>query len=556
MARNASSSSPLVSSSKSPVVPPSKRTSFLHLLHSKSPEGTLLEQDLVSVSIPPSLSTKRESNPLPPRSADSSKSASAHAIPQSSSPLSASPSPIPEMALLARSSTASSSAPSKDHRQVTPKEPPSPASSYGFLTDIRRGPGHKTEPSNSVRASARLSEASAFNVKVEWLLSLFQQSRGDTIESKGKCEEAASPKKAAKVKPRASQQPSMAADPHWQQTAAILKSSIPFFDISPVPDANFRVSRKFLNHRYDINTGSFLAIMKAECNPSDRARRRSMLFPLIGANPDLPIEPGSPGLILTAREDILQIQPVSIFIKPSEKITPSLWLYAGGYKLKKAGQLTGEQFAQLPQKTQQGWAKCLDTMKRDVWSLMRARIYLRLHNIPLTEKNIADEHGKIKKQNKKDPRTLKAGQLDIQDYIDAFVKGEERLDIVEMQCVEYDHVFVQHMKDEHKIWSKTHAKAPELNKSRGRGTKVKAKSEAKLESEPDEAVISDSDSLPRARGRRTRSNQKESSQINSNLRRSSRNRMSLGSVTVALESKSEGGSDTEGSDGSEYRASE
>ncbi|KAE9403822.1 hypothetical protein BT96DRAFT_451365 [Gymnopus androsaceus JB14] len=126
--------------------------------------------------------------------------------------------------------------------------------------------------------------------------------------------------------------------------------------------------------------------MQPPRNPSSTVKR-SILFPFYDENPDLPANPGEPGLILTAREDILEIQPVTIFINYNgrKSKSPSVWLYCGEYILEIAQSLTGDQFSRLPEKTRNKWGATILKFKRDVWSLMRARIYLRKHDIPLTE---------------------------------------------------------------------------------------------------------------------------------------------------------------------------
>ncbi|KAF9059591.1 hypothetical protein BDP27DRAFT_465380 [Rhodocollybia butyracea] len=108
-----------------------------------------------------------------------------------------------------------------------------------------------------------------------------------------------------------------ASDPQWKATVDGLLQNTAALDIQPKPDMNFQIQRRFLNHHYDCNTGSFLAVMKPAYNPSstpNNPRPRPILFPFYEENPDLPAHPGAPGIILTAREDILEIQPVSIFI--------------------------------------------------------------------------------------------------------------------------------------------------------------------------------------------------------------------------------------------------
>ncbi|KAJ3862295.1 hypothetical protein EV359DRAFT_65751 [Lentinula novae-zelandiae] len=237
----------------------------------------------------------------------------------------------------------------------------------------------------------------------------------------------------------------LASDPLWVEAVAGFLHDTPSLIINPDPDINFRVPRALLGQKYKISTGSFQAIVKAHLNPSSTTNNplvRSILFPFYEENPDLPAKPGDPGIILTKRTDILEVQPATIFINYDGRgKTPSVWLYAGEYTLKKCAEMTGEQFSRQPVKTQERWGRTIITLKRDnVWAQMRARIYLRKHNMPLTHENIKTECDKIQAV-KGNP-----GVLDVQDVIDAFIRGDECLDIIRMQCVAYDRTFLQDLR--------------------------------------------------------------------------------------------------------------
>ncbi|KAJ3811353.1 hypothetical protein F5876DRAFT_64854 [Lentinula aff. lateritia] len=237
----------------------------------------------------------------------------------------------------------------------------------------------------------------------------------------------------------------LALDPLWVEAVASFLHETPPLIINPDPDMNSRVPRALLGQKYKINTGSFQAIVKAHLNPSSTTNNplvRSILFPFYEENPDLPAKPGDPGIILTKRTDILEVQPATIFINYDGRgKTPSVWLYAGEYTLKKCAEMTGEQFSRQPVKTQERWGRTIITLKRDnVWARMRARIYLRKHNMPLTHENIKSECDKIQAV-KGNP-----GILNVQDVIDAFIRGDECLDIIRMECVAYDRTFLEDLR--------------------------------------------------------------------------------------------------------------
>ncbi|KAJ4483891.1 hypothetical protein J3R30DRAFT_1845667 [Lentinula aciculospora] len=81
-----------------------------------------------------------------------------------------------------------------------------------------------------------------------------------------------------------------------------LHRHLPFLLLTTTTSQRWCVlARRFLNHTYKINTGSFKAIIKAGLNPTSTPNNpcgRSILFPF---SPNLPAEPGDPGIILTKR---------------------------------------------------------------------------------------------------------------------------------------------------------------------------------------------------------------------------------------------------------------
>ncbi|KAJ3754747.1 hypothetical protein EV360DRAFT_73455 [Lentinula raphanica] len=285
-------------------------------------------------------------------------------------------------------------------------------------------------------------------------------------------------KKHSSLAPQYSLVPAIQAlDPVWVEAVSGFLRDTPSFRIDPSPDLNFRVARLLLGQKYKVSTGSFLAIIKPDLNPSstpDNPHARSIIFPFYEENPDLPTRPGEPGIMLTKRTDILASMPVTVFINHAGRgKSPSVWLYTGEYTLKKIAEMTGDQFSRQPLKlaivigldsnvmssqTQERWGSSILTLKQDnVWASMRARIYLRKQNLPLTNENVAEEQARIQ------ARDARPGPLDVQDVIDAFVRGEEvstrshlgtkgthlawkRLDILRMECVAYDHVFVDDLK--------------------------------------------------------------------------------------------------------------
>ncbi|THU98076.1 hypothetical protein K435DRAFT_965118 [Dendrothele bispora CBS 962.96] len=243
----------------------------------------------------------------------------------------------------------------------------------------------------------------------------------------------------------------------WAVAVKDIFKDIPRPPIATSLDTSFHISRKFLYEQYGAGQFKLDATISPDRNPRkpdslNSDRERYMLFPQNIPNPNLPSAPGEPGIILTKRTDILEHGPTSIFINfreagagGNEKGKKSVWQYMGEYNVKKLRELSKEEFQCLPRKTQESWANCMLTSGRPCFSNVLVRIHARksraLSSIELTEDDL-----KKSKQTLGTKKT-KAKHLSVEEIVEAFVSGQENLDVILLECQEYDKCFAKDMLD-------------------------------------------------------------------------------------------------------------
>ncbi|KAF9472881.1 hypothetical protein BDN70DRAFT_886459 [Pholiota conissans] len=226
-----------------------------------------------------------------------------------------------------------------------------------------------------------------------------------------------------------------------------LKSS-PDLDIIP-PPLDLEVSRVFLRVNYGGSDMQFLQHFHADKNPSGNVIRQ-VVFPQLGLNPYMPSSPGKSGLIFASRHEIVENPPWTVFRRNKEK---AVWRYLGEYESVIVGVITPEQFRSQLDSVQHQWAShILGCKKHDVYVAMRARIALRkAGRIPVTCLSTAEENAEEGKELvKTEMARYRSGRglpLVREEVVEAFRKGDEAIDIIKMQCVKYDHVFANDMRD-------------------------------------------------------------------------------------------------------------
>ncbi|KAG5636697.1 hypothetical protein H0H81_007126 [Sphagnurus paluster] len=202
-------------------------------------------------------------------------------------------------------------------------------------------------------------------------------------------------------------------------------------EINPLPSTEPLVTREFLNKTYGASTFMLLT------HSSDHSRR--FIFPTADINPQMPMWPGHPGLLLSCRKAMIR-HPHSLFSRTQLKPFAG-WMYLGEYESVVAGQLSiGDFTGQDWKVVKLTWAKKLLNAKEwPEYREMRARIWLRKNKMPISIETLKKEDANI--------RAKKPGDLSEGDVIKALERGEEKIDVIRMTCVAYDHEFVDDMLD-------------------------------------------------------------------------------------------------------------
>ncbi|KAJ7754167.1 hypothetical protein DFH07DRAFT_823269 [Mycena maculata] len=153
-------------------------------------------------------------------------------------------------------------------------------------------------------------------------------------------------------------------------------------------------------------------------------------------NPYLPTRPGEPGLMCSVRKRMANGAPWSMFLRRKAH-NRAVWLYAGEYVFVHVGALTAAQFKDQSADFHTAWAeKILRTVQFDEYVRMHAEIALRKWGHAITEEAVAEEMAQIRTKSEPLPLTT-------EDVVGALSRGEQKIDIVRMECASYDHEFVR-----------------------------------------------------------------------------------------------------------------
>lgn len=202
--------------------------------------------------------------------------------------------------------------------------------------------------------------------------------------------------------------------------ARYLKDIVPL-RIEPAPTP-ILVPHKFLGEVYGAHL-VFLLLKRTD-------GRRSFIFPTQDINPDIPVSPGDPGLLLSSRLDMVG-HIWTFFTQVTVK--PVKWQYLGEYQCTPVGKLSPDEFSQQRPKVKTSWAEKLRDVDWPAYRQMRARIWLRKTNQNLTEESIEA----ATEQNN--------GVVSSDDTLQALEHGDEQIDIVQVVCIKYDHDFAEDM---------------------------------------------------------------------------------------------------------------
>ncbi|KIY53851.1 hypothetical protein FISHEDRAFT_68421 [Fistulina hepatica ATCC 64428] len=170
------------------------------------------------------------------------------------------------------------------------------------------------------------------------------------------------------------------------------------------------VSRDALSSRYGGSQATLLATMHSNVGNTVR----TAIFPRPDMNPDAPTVPGEPGLLFTARTDIVEQGRLSVFRRVDIKVEGkkrTRWVYLGEYTSSTLRRLTCREFMEQSHVVRREWAASICDRAKGVYQAMNMRIARR------RGKAIAEPN----------------------DVLKALCNGEEALNVIVLACVDYDH---------------------------------------------------------------------------------------------------------------------
>ncbi|KAJ7715840.1 hypothetical protein B0H16DRAFT_1339519 [Mycena metata] len=278
-----------------------------------------------------------------------------------------------------------------------------------------------------------------------------------------------------------------------QDIATLYLANTATLGINPPPNDVY-VPRWFLRENYGGSDQQFLATF----HPNKGAdRHRRVVFPQAELNPFLPRAPGAPGLIFASRMEIVEdptppTPPWALFLK-DDPTGKTVWRYMGDYRNRRCGSLTAEQFKSQTLEVKHKWARLLlGSRKHDVYVAMRARIALRKAGVAVIPGDAVEAREmKLVKAERKGKPPVNAIDLNEQDIVAALSRGDETIDIIQLECVSYDHAFVAELARRYATKGGV-GRQVKPRKSTG-SNKAKSKSNAKGKGKAKQAPAADSD---------------------------------------------------------------
>ncbi|KAG6847172.1 hypothetical protein H0H93_009736 [Arthromyces matolae] len=225
----------------------------------------------------------------------------------------------------------------------------------------------------------------------------------------------------------------------------MLLQGAPILTINPEPLPT-TFTRKFLN---EVHGGSIIDGITYSKDES-----RLFLFLPAEGSPSLPTSPGNPGLLLTFRKAMLE-QPVTLVIRVQGK--PNEWMYFGEYSCTIVGQLTGQKFAQQDRKVKDSWVSLVcgsrwpeheEILSRVLsWKKERNPNSTSSHELSIGREDImaALEAGVVVRFR----RFLSY----LKRLEDADSNLSQKINAVRMECVAYDHEFVEDLRTKLETWT-------------------------------------------------------------------------------------------------------
>ncbi|KAF8900590.1 hypothetical protein CPB85DRAFT_158179 [Mucidula mucida] len=229
----------------------------------------------------------------------------------------------------------------------------------------------------------------------------------------------------------------------YTPVAKLYLSNIPTFTITPSPESDFFLSRKQFNKTVGGTTFRlFVTITKWKTASMVLKHPIHCVWPTRQLNPLTVDGIGAAGLLFAGRQDILHHSPLYVFRSVERDGTK--WEYCGNYEAQKMGHLAVEHFRLYPETSKVKWGDKISTSRSKDLRLyldMRVRIALRKRGEEITPDRVEREAQALIKHKDGEGMNISG-----EDVIEALCAGDEKIDVVLLRCVGYDHDFVHNLK--------------------------------------------------------------------------------------------------------------
>ncbi|KAI0753223.1 hypothetical protein C8Q80DRAFT_1267640 [Daedaleopsis nitida] len=319
----------------------------------------------------------------------------------------------------------------------TPSRPgtPAPGEDYDNLNDVRRSPANHLELSNSLSAHKEAPRQPLHTQDARSQSSSHKNSKpgqgahrsggphadvGSSITTrKATLKPPHTPR--PRIQPPALPSPTSPTSPQRNYRLAGAAT----FEVAVADPALLRVA---VNRKQtsSIFGGSYLPMCV-------RTAGRDFLYPRVDMNPLLPRAAGRPGLIYRGGDGPGwhwkgDVQTLFVGVRNGE------YKYFGEYRMALAAPLSAEEYCALSYELKKKWAKGMTSKSK--YKDIRVRIMTRRDK---GREATAEEIARVV-ANKRDKYDDK---LTIDDIIDVYTRGEERLFVWRMECVNFDEAFLK-----------------------------------------------------------------------------------------------------------------
>ncbi|TCD68046.1 hypothetical protein EIP91_011590 [Steccherinum ochraceum] len=204
------------------------------------------------------------------------------------------------------------------------------------------------------------------------------------------------------------------------------------------------VDRPFMSNKFKCSPQAMFS------KPTVDGQAVNFVFPNPSMNPELPRDPGKPGLLCRA---VSFVQWNDEVFKMIVRLRVNKWLYLGNYRSQQVRSLSQGEFLQLSPAVQNIWVKYVLTMKAAPYAELRAKIALR------------QQYGR-EPSDQELKHALDGGDrffnVSPETVLEAYKSGQRIIHIWKLWCVEYDEAFQRRLAQEFTTWERPLPKKKKL----------------------------------------------------------------------------------------------